>query len=88
VPVARIPSEIPGLIAELLQRRRTRQKNGLAKKAEPAKANGKGARANSKPAARALANGRGTTARPKKKVAVAAGARKSGGRTASGKKKH
>jgi hypothetical protein len=88
VPVARIPSEIPGLIAELLQRRRTRQKNGLAKKAEPAKANGKAARANSKPAARALANGRGTTARPKKKVAVAAGARKSGGRTASGKKKH
>ena len=31
VPVARIPSEIPGLIAELLQRRRSRRKNGAAK---------------------------------------------------------
>ena len=31
VPVARIPSEIPGLVAELLQRRRVRKKNGTAK---------------------------------------------------------
>jgi hypothetical protein len=39
VPVARIPSEIPELMAELLQRRRARKKNGLAKaKAAPAKA--------------------------------------------------
>jgi len=36
VPVARIPSEIPELMAELLQRRRTRRKNGAAK-AKPAK---------------------------------------------------
>ena len=35
VPVARIPSEIPGLISELLQRRRARKKNGAAK-ARPA----------------------------------------------------
>ena len=34
VPVARIPSEIPGLIAELLQRRRTRSKNGAARAAQ------------------------------------------------------
>jgi succinyl-CoA synthetase alpha subunit len=31
VPVARIPSEIPALMAELLQRRRGRRKNGAAK---------------------------------------------------------
>ena len=30
VPVARIPSEIPGLVSELLQRRRVRRKNGTA----------------------------------------------------------
>ena len=35
VPVARIPSEIPALMAELLQRRRARKKNGAAK-ARPA----------------------------------------------------
>ena len=43
VPVARIPSEIPGLVAELLQRRRVRKRNGTAKlpaksAAKPAKA--------------------------------------------------
>ncbi len=44
VPVARIPSEIPGLMAELLGRRRARRKNGAArakpapKKAAPKKA--------------------------------------------------
>jgi len=81
VPVARIPSEIPGLIAELLQRRRTRQKNGTA-----TKANGKSARTAPKAAARALANGRGGAAKPKAKAAVAAGARK-GARGANGKKK-
>ena len=31
VPVARIPSEIPGLITELLQRRRSRRKSGASK---------------------------------------------------------
>ncbi len=36
VPVARIPSEIPGLIAELLQRRRTRRRNVVAKAAKQA----------------------------------------------------
>jgi len=88
VPVARIPSEIPGLIAELLQRRRTRLKNGAAKKAaEAPKANGKSARASGKASApsRALANGRGGSARPKKTVAATAS--KAGGRSAGGKKK-
>jgi succinyl-CoA synthetase alpha subunit len=37
IPVARIPSEIPGLIAELLQRRRVRRKNGAAKAANGSK---------------------------------------------------
>lgn len=38
VPVARIPSEIPGLVAELLQRRRARAKSAVkAAKAAPAK---------------------------------------------------
>ena len=37
VPVARIPSEIPGLVSELLQRRRARKKNGAAKAAKPAR---------------------------------------------------
>ena len=38
VPVARIPSEIPALVAELLQRRRARKKNGAKPvKAVPAK---------------------------------------------------
>ena len=37
VPVARIPSEIPSLIAELLQRRRARRKSSAARKAAPAK---------------------------------------------------
>jgi acyl-CoA synthetase (NDP forming) len=93
VPVARIPSEIPGLIAELLQRRRTRQKNGAAKRAaEPAgRANGKAARAGAKAAkastsARVLANGRGTAARPKKQKAAATAGR-SGARRADGKRK-
>ena len=95
VPVARIPSEIPGLIAELLQRRRTRQKNGAAKKA--AESNGKPVRAGARAvkaakapkapkaaAARALANGRAGSARPKKKAVAAA---KAGGKAANGKKK-
>ena len=95
VPVARIPSEIPGLIAELLQRRRTRQKNGAAKKA--AESNGKPVRAGARAvkaakapkapkaaAARALANGRAGSARTKKKAVAAA---KAGGRAANGKKK-
>jgi succinyl-CoA synthetase alpha subunit len=37
VPVARIPSEIPSLMAELLQRRRGRKKNGAAKPKPAAK---------------------------------------------------
>ena len=48
VPVARIPSEIPGLISELLQRRRSRKK---AKASKPAKARG-GAKAKPKRAAK------------------------------------
>jgi hypothetical protein len=31
VPVARIPSEIPSLVAELLRRRRARRKNGASR---------------------------------------------------------
>jgi succinyl-CoA synthetase alpha subunit len=85
VPVARIPSEIPGLIGELLQRRRTRQKNGTAaKRADHAKGNGKAAKATAKSASRALANGRGSSARPKQKLVAAA---KSSGRGGNGKKK-
>jgi succinyl-CoA synthetase alpha subunit len=38
VPVARIPSEIPGLIAELLGRRRSRRKRAAAKPAKARKA--------------------------------------------------
>jgi len=89
VPVARIPSEIPGLISELLQRRRTRQKNGAARKAAeaPARTNGKAARGVVKHSSRALANGRGAAAKPKKKAPVAVAARKSGGRVTNGKKK-
>ena len=49
VPVARIPSEIPGLISELLQRRRARKKNGAAK---PAKAAPKAAKPAKKAAAK------------------------------------
>jgi hypothetical protein len=87
VPVARIPSEIPGLVAELLQRRRTRQKNGAAKRADASKGNGKAVRPSPKVStSRALTNGRGVAARSKKKL-VAAAAPKSGGRAASPKKR-
>ena len=63
VPVARIPSEIPALMAELLQRRRARKKNGAAAKAKPAAkkaAPKKAARPAAKPAAKPA---------PKKKAA-------------------
>ena len=100
VPVARIPSEIPGLISELLQRRRTRQRNGAAKRAAESassRSNGKAARTGSKPrpvprtgTPRALANGRGAPAKHKVKGKPAlAAARKSIARptTATRKKK-
>jgi len=89
VPVARIPSEIPGLISELLQRRRTRQRNGAARKAAeaPGRTNGKAARHTVKSSSRELANGRGAAAKPKKKAPVAVAARKAGGRVTNGKKK-
>jgi hypothetical protein len=87
VPVARIPSEIPGLVAELLQRRRTRQKNGAAKRANGSKGNGKAVRPSAKVSmSRALTNGRGVAARSKKKL-VAAAAPKPGGRAVSPKKR-
>ncbi len=63
VPVARIPSEIPGLVDELLKRRRARRANGLAKAASKSSSKGaakSSARANSKPAARSV---RSTSAR-------------------------
>jgi succinyl-CoA synthetase alpha subunit len=71
VPVARIPSEIPGLISELLQRRRARKKNGASK---PAKSAGK-APAKKAPAKKA--------AKPAKKAPV----KKSPARKAAPKKK-
>jgi acyl-CoA synthetase (NDP forming) len=85
VPVARIPSEIPGLVAELLQRRRTRLKNGTAKRADASKGNGKAVRPKGS-TSRALTNGRVVAARSKKKL-VAAAAPKSGGRAPSPKKR-
>ena len=68
VPVARIPSEIPVLMAELLQRRRARKKNGVAKaKPAPAKAAPKPAKKPAaKPVKRAAAKGARRPA-PKKK---------------------
>ncbi|MBI5169377.1 MAG: succinate--CoA ligase subunit alpha [Candidatus Eisenbacteria bacterium] len=53
VPVARIPSEIPGLIAELLQRRRARKKNGAAKAPKAPKAAKPAKKAAAKPAKKA-----------------------------------
>lgn len=50
VPVARIPSEIPVLIAELLKRRRARKKSVAAKSAKPAKKAAKPAKKTAKPA--------------------------------------
>jgi succinyl-CoA synthetase alpha subunit len=73
VPVARIPSEIPGLVSELLQRRRARKKNGTSK---PAKAAAKPAR---KPAASAPRKAKKAPAKaaasPRKKPAAKAAAR-------------
>lgn len=57
VPVARIPSEIPVLMAEALQRRRVRRKNGAhgaAKKAGGAKPAAKAAKAAKKPAKKSV----------------------------------
>ena len=70
VPVARIPSEIPGLIAELLQRRRVRQRNGTARK--PVEASS--ARNHARPGSRA---GRNSSTPAKRVVAArrAAGSR-------------
>ena len=73
VPVARIPSEIPALMAELLQRRRARKKNGAAakaapaKKAKPTKTAVKKKSPKAKPAAR-----RAASSRPKKSSKQAA----------------
>jgi succinyl-CoA synthetase alpha subunit len=68
VPVARIPSEIPELMAELLQRRRSRKKNGKngkngAARPKPVK---HAAKAKAKPASRAAA-------KPAKKMSKPAG---------------
>jgi len=86
IPVARIPSEIPGLIAELLQRRRVRQRNGTARRnSEPP------SRMASRGAARSGAN---STAKParnasreKRPVLARAAARASSTRVAAKKKK-
>ncbi len=71
VPVARIPSEIPGLISELLQRRRQRRKNSNGKPAHAAKPNGKAKPARSaKPAKpRAAAKPSKPAVKTKKKAA-------------------
>jgi succinyl-CoA synthetase alpha subunit len=74
VPVARIPSEIPGLVSELLQRRRARRANGQAKaaakgaKAANASAKAKSAKAAAKNGSRRSVAARGNA---KKKVATA-----------------
>ncbi len=67
VPVARIPSEIPALVSELLQRRRARKRNGAAKAtaatSSTSRANG-GARPR-----RATANAGALKAAPKRAAA-------------------
>ena len=65
VPVARIPSEIPVLMAELLQRRRARRKNGVAKAKAPAPAK----KAAPKPARKAASKPVKKLAKPAKKAA-------------------
>ena len=74
VPVARIPSEIPGLVSELLQRRRARRANGNAKAAT--KGNAKG---NAKNAARAAKPAKSA----KRSAAKSARASKNGTRRAA-----
>jgi hypothetical protein len=80
VPVARIPSEIPGLVAELLQRRRARRKNGLGKPGangavKPAKraAAGRAAKAPARRAGRQVSTAVGRS--PARKLAARAAAR-------------
>jgi succinyl-CoA synthetase alpha subunit len=80
VPVARIPSEIPGLVAELLQRRRARRKNGLGKPGangavKPAKraAAGRAAKASASRAGRQVSTAVGRS--PARKLAARAAAR-------------
>jgi succinyl-CoA synthetase alpha subunit len=60
VPVARIPSEIPGLVSELLQRRRARRANGTGAKVagKPAVKLAKPVARSAKPAARKPASSR------------------------------
>ncbi len=82
VPVARIPSEIPALVSELLQRRRARKRNGAAKAAaasSASRANG-GARPR-----RAAAKAAPRKATPKR--AAAKQAAKQSARTPARKKK-
>lgn len=75
VPVARIPSEIPGLISGLLDRRRARRKSAAAKakvKAAPAKKAAKPAKSAPKPAKKKAAKApakRKPAAKPAKKAA-------------------
>jgi succinyl-CoA synthetase alpha subunit len=80
VPVARIPSEIPELVSELLRRRRARRKSAAARNG--AKVAGNGARASAAAAKRRPARPGG----PKRAASGtrrAAGASRSGSRTAA-----
>jgi succinyl-CoA synthetase alpha subunit len=72
VPVARIPSEIPGLIAELLQRRRARKKSAPAKAAKAAPKSAKAAPKPAKNAKKKAAPVRKAAAKPAKKAARSA----------------
>jgi succinyl-CoA synthetase alpha subunit len=65
IPVARIPSEIPALMAEALQRRRVRKKNGAARAAKAAKRPAKAAPAKRKAAKAARKPARKAPARKK-----------------------
>jgi succinyl-CoA synthetase alpha subunit len=83
LPVARIPSEIPGLVAELLERRRARAKNGRhgarpRPAAKPAKAGKAARRAGGARAARPAV--RGAAKKPAAARVVRKAAKKSRGR--------
>ena len=69
VPVARIPSEIPGLIAELLQRRRSRRK-AAAKPGKPAPRKAAPKKAAARPAKSKGAAARRPAAKPVRKKAA------------------
>jgi succinyl-CoA synthetase alpha subunit len=89
VQVARIPSEIPGLVAELLKRRRARQKNGAAKAGKSAKPAAKAAAKSTKSAKKSPAKSKAGASRkpaPARKAAAAGGKKKTAKASARNKK--